>query len=90
MVLVIVTLFVFVSIAYVIGLTWWLERSYIIAAIALILGNWILVNVVYHYYKALTIPPGNPPEVSMNSYDQVFYRPFYSPECFDLRNRVYM
>lgn len=64
MVLVVVTLFAFVTIAYVIGLSWWLSKSYVISVIALMLGNWILVNVVYNYYKALTIPPGNPPEVS--------------------------
>ena len=61
-VLVIITLFVYVAIAYVIGLPFWLEKSYFVTAIALILGNWLLVNIVFNYLMALTTGPGHPPE----------------------------
>lgn len=26
-------------------------------------GNWILVMIAFHYYKAINTPPGNPPKV---------------------------
>lgn len=61
-VLVIITLFVYVTIAYVIGLPFWLEKSYFVTAIALIIGNWLLVNVTFNYLMALTTGPGHPPE----------------------------
>lgn len=59
--LVVVTLFVYVSIAYIIGLPFWLERSYVVTVIALIIGNWLLVNVTFNYWMALTTSPGHPP-----------------------------
>ncbi|XP_074594488.1 palmitoyltransferase ZDHHC16 isoform X2 [Brevipalpus obovatus] len=52
----------FVVIAYLIGLPFWLERSPTITAIALVLGNYILINVVFHYYMALKTSPGYPPQ----------------------------
>ncbi|RWS30817.1 putative palmitoyltransferase ZDHHC16-like protein [Leptotrombidium deliense] len=60
--MVIVMLTVFVIIAYAIGLPYWLQRNQVVTAVALVLGNWLLVNVVFHYYMALTTPPGYPPE----------------------------
>jgi len=60
-ILVIISLVVYVTIAYVVGLGFWLEKSYAITGIALVLGNWILVNVSFHYYMALTTSPGHPP-----------------------------
>lgn len=61
-VLVVITLFIFVSIAYVIGVPFWFEKSYFVTMIALFLGNWILVNVSFNYYMALVTGPGHPPE----------------------------
>ena len=60
--LVVVSLTVYVGISYVIGLTFWLEKSYVVTAIALVLGNWILVNVAFNYFMALITGPGHPPE----------------------------
>jgi palmitoyltransferase len=61
-VLVIVALTGYVGIAYAVGLPFWLGRSYIVTAIALVLGNWILLNVVFNYTMALITGPGHPPE----------------------------
>jgi palmitoyltransferase len=60
--LVVVTLIVYVSIAYAIGMSFWLERSYIVTGIALIIGNWLLMNVAFNYWMALITSPGHPPE----------------------------
>ena len=60
--LVCITLFVYVAIAYAIGLPYWLERSYLVTCIALIIGNWILTNMIFHYCMALTTGPGSPPD----------------------------
>jgi len=52
----------FVAIAYAIGIPFWAERSYFILIVGLTIGNYLLINVVFHYYMALTTPPGNPPD----------------------------
>lgn len=54
----------YVVIAYAIGLPFWWNRSVPVTFIALILGNYLLINVVFHYYMALVTPPGQPPPVS--------------------------
>ncbi|KAI1285929.1 Palmitoyltransferase ZDHHC16 [Halotydeus destructor] len=59
---VILSLTIFVSVAYSIGLPWWWDRSPAVTSVALIIGNWILVNVIFHYYMALKTSPGHPPE----------------------------
>ena len=64
-VLVIFTLFIYVSIAWIVGFPFWYERSLIILILGIIIGNWILVNVSFNYYMALTTSPGSPPERSM-------------------------
>ena len=60
-VLVVVSLVAYVSIAYCVGLPFWLERSYLVTAVALLIGNWLLINVVFNYWMALTTSPGHPP-----------------------------
>ncbi|RWS12342.1 putative palmitoyltransferase ZDHHC16-like protein [Dinothrombium tinctorium] len=60
--MVIAMLTIYVLIAYVIGLPYWWNRNLCVTIIALILGNWLLINVIFHYYMALTTPPGYPPE----------------------------
>lgn len=60
--LVIVTLIAYVLIAYAVGLSFWLERSYLVTVVALLIGNWILVNCAFNYYMALTTSPGHPPD----------------------------
>ncbi len=32
----------------------------------LICGHWLLLNVAFHYYKAVSASPGYPPSVSKN------------------------
>lgn len=68
MISVLVLLVAFVIIAYIIGLSYWLSTNKAITFIAMIIGHWLLVNVVYHYYKALTVSPGHPPQVCSSSH----------------------
>ncbi len=52
-----------VSVAYWIGLPFYWNTSITLTIVLVIFGHWILVNVIFHYYMALTTSPGNPPEV---------------------------
>lgn len=54
-----------VSIAYWIGLPYWWELSPPCTIILVIIGNWLLLNVTFHYYKAVVTPPGVSPEGSL-------------------------
>ncbi|CAN7999497.1 unnamed protein product [Ixodes pacificus] len=51
-----------ITIAYTIGIPYWWQRNTWILAIALVIGHWLLVNIVFHYWMALTTNPGTPPE----------------------------
>lgn len=51
-----------VSIAYWIGLPFWWAKSQLMTVFLLIVGNWLLLNVVFHYIMAVITPPGYPPE----------------------------
>lgn len=51
-----------VYIAYYVGLPYWWNRSPFMTVILLIIGNWLLVNVCFHYYMGLRVPPGYPPQ----------------------------
>ncbi|XP_055381447.1 palmitoyltransferase ZDHHC16 [Condylostylus longicornis] len=51
-----------VYICYWIGLPWWWNKSPEMTVILLIIGNWLLLNVIFHYIMAVITPPGNPPE----------------------------
>lgn len=53
-----------VFIAYWVGLPYYQEHYPNLVVILLIIGNWLLLNVLFYYYKAVTVPPGYPPEVS--------------------------
>jgi len=53
----------FIVIAYIIGLIYWINHSITITILALIIGHWLLINVVWHYYMALYTSPGHPPQV---------------------------
>ncbi|XP_026674225.1 palmitoyltransferase ZDHHC16 isoform X2 [Ceratina calcarata] len=50
-----------VYIAYYIGLPYWWEKSPVMTIILLIIGNWLLVNVCFHYYMGVNVPAGYPP-----------------------------
>lgn len=45
------------------GIPFWYDRSPTVLAIAFPLGHWLLLNVSWNYYKALTTSPGYPSEV---------------------------
>eukprot|EP00058_Branchiostoma_floridae_P022527 XP_002608017.1 hypothetical protein BRAFLDRAFT_213468 [Branchiostoma floridae] len=62
--------FVFVVVSLVlsvIGIAWLVffpimrERSYVTLTFHLFFGNWLAVNVLFHYFKALLTSPGKPP-----------------------------
>lgn len=49
--------------AYWLGLPFWWHKSKLATIILLVVGNWLLVNVVFHYIMAVKTPAGVPPEV---------------------------
>jgi len=51
-----------VSIAYWIGLPFWWAKSQLVTYFLLVVGNWLLLNVVFHYIMAVITPAGHPPE----------------------------
>lgn len=52
-----------VFICYWIGLPFWWNKSPQFSVVLVIVGNWLLINVLFHYYMAVFTPPGNPLEV---------------------------
>lgn len=58
---VILLTFTVVYIAYWIGLPYWWALNRPITIILLIIGNWLLLNVTFHYYKAVVTPAGVSP-----------------------------
>lgn len=54
-----------VYIAYYIGLPYWWEKSPSMTIILLLVGNWLLINVCFHYYMGVNIPAGYPPQGSL-------------------------
>lgn len=53
-----------VFIAYWLGLPYWWHRNSLVCVFLVIFGNWLLLNVSFHYYMAVTTHPGYPPQVS--------------------------
>ncbi|XP_076364565.1 palmitoyltransferase ZDHHC16 isoform X3 [Tachypleus tridentatus] len=51
-----------VAIAYVIGLPYWISHSLSVTIVAVTIGHWLLVNIIFHYYMAFKTLPGYPPE----------------------------
>lgn len=51
-----------VSIAYWIGLPFWWQKSPAATVGLLVVGNWLLINVVFYYIMAVKTPAGEPPE----------------------------
>ncbi len=51
-----------VAIAYLIGLPYYWGKSKPLTCVLVALGNYLLVNIVFHYWKALVSGPGYPPE----------------------------
>ncbi|XP_057335439.1 palmitoyltransferase ZDHHC16A [Microplitis mediator] len=52
---------VIVYIAYYIGFPYWWNKSPLITLVLIIIGNWLLVNVLFHYYMGVNVPAGFPP-----------------------------
>lgn len=50
-----------VCIAYWLGLPYWWLRSQHATILLLVIGHWLLANVIFHYYMAVTTSPGYPP-----------------------------
>ncbi|KAL9893652.1 palmitoyltransferase ZDHHC16 [Glossina fuscipes fuscipes] len=51
-----------VSIAYWIGLPFWWQKNQAMTVCLLAMGNWLLINVIFHYVMAVVTPAGEPPE----------------------------
>ncbi|XP_037577347.1 palmitoyltransferase ZDHHC16A isoform X2 [Dermacentor silvarum] len=54
-----------IVIAYMIGIPYWWENNKCVLLVALVIGHWLLINIVFHYWMALTTNPGTPPEASL-------------------------
>lgn len=52
-----------VTIVYIIGLPYYWSKSPVLTAFLIVLGNWILINVVFHFTMAAITDPGRPPKV---------------------------
>lgn len=50
-----------VIICYIIGLPFWWNKSPETTIFLLIFGNWLLINILFHYYMGCTVSPGLPP-----------------------------
>lgn len=53
-----------VYIAHRIGLPYWWEKSPAFTAFLVLVGYWLLINVIFHYFMAVNTEPGYPPDVS--------------------------
>ena len=56
-----------VVISYAIGLSYWWKKSPETTVFLLIVGNWLLVNVSFHYFMAAKTNPGEPPKDAYNA-----------------------
>lgn len=65
MVILVILLTAFVVfVAYWIGLPYWWNNNKLLSIFLLIFGNWLLINVIFHYYMGVTTPPGFPASVN--------------------------
>ncbi|XP_026761016.1 palmitoyltransferase ZDHHC16 [Galleria mellonella] len=56
-----------VMIAYWVGLPYWWQRCPYTAVFLVVFGNWLLLNIVFHYVMGVITPPGYPPHGAMIS-----------------------
>ncbi|XP_048005288.1 palmitoyltransferase ZDHHC16 [Leguminivora glycinivorella] len=54
-----------VAIAYWVGLPYWWQKSPYTTVFLVIFGNWLLLNIIFHYYMGVATSPGYPPHGSM-------------------------
>lgn len=50
-----------VFICYWVGLPYWWNKSPEMTVVLLVIGNWLLLNVCFHYFMAAATSPGFPP-----------------------------
>ncbi|XP_022832997.1 probable palmitoyltransferase ZDHHC16 [Spodoptera litura] len=50
-----------VGVAYWVGLPYWWQRCPYTTVFLVIFGNWLLINIIFHYYKGVATEPGYPP-----------------------------
>ncbi|XP_065556191.1 palmitoyltransferase ZDHHC16B-like [Artemia franciscana] len=55
-----ILLFFVVSIAHIIGIPFWWDRSPLATIILISIGYWLLINVLFHYTMAVRTDPGHP------------------------------
>ncbi|XP_069940744.1 palmitoyltransferase ZDHHC16 isoform X1 [Cherax quadricarinatus] len=51
-----------VSIVYIIGLPYYWQKSPILTCFLIVLGHWLLINVIFHFTMAAITDPGTPPK----------------------------
>lgn len=52
-----------IGVTYYLGFPYWWSRSPRITCVLLIIGHWLLINVVFNFYMACITAPGQPPQV---------------------------
>ncbi|XP_014256493.1 palmitoyltransferase ZDHHC16A [Cimex lectularius] len=58
-------MFAVISIAYYIGLPYWWNKNPQLAVILVVVGNWLKINTLFHYYMGVVTHPGHPPKGAM-------------------------
>lgn len=53
-----------VGVVYIVGLPHYWNKSPTLTCFLIVLGHWLLVNVVFHFTMAAVTDPGNPPKVN--------------------------
>lgn len=67
-----------VYIAHWVGLPYYWQKSPTLTILLVIFGYWLLMNVSFHYYMAVTTHPGVPPEViNLNRFSIIFIKQKY-------------
>lgn len=54
-------MFLYIMIAYLVGLPFWIAKSWPVAITALVIGNYLMINGLFHYFMAWKTNPGDLP-----------------------------
>lgn len=54
-----------IGVTYYLGFPYWWSVSPEITCVLLIIGHWLLINVVFNFYMAWITAPGHPPQVKL-------------------------
>ncbi|CAG7729050.1 unnamed protein product [Allacma fusca] len=63
--LVCVLIFEVTFVAHVLGIPFWWDRSPVFTLILIVIGYWILVNILFNFYQAAAVSPGQPTEMNL-------------------------